>query len=82
MIAKNGWQTNDEYLAILSHPIRPDVLVLSYHINDIFGAADERGYPVPDLITYPSYPLRTLVDGSYVINFFYWRDGTAFPEKI
>ena len=73
-IAKNGWDTNDEYHAILSYPYQPKMIILSYFINDILGAAYASGYGTPVRVEPPSSPiLRYVTDHSYLLNFTYWR---------
>ena len=46
-VARNGWNTADEYQAIVSYPYKPKKIVLSYYINDILGAAERSGYVRP-----------------------------------
>ena len=41
-IAQNGWNTPEEYQAIISYPRKPNRIILSYFINDITDAAKDR----------------------------------------
>jgi hypothetical protein len=73
-IARNGWDTADEYQAILSYPYKPKKIILSYYINDILGAASRLGYGSPVRVEPPhNLALRFVIDHSYVLNFTYWR---------
>lgn len=72
-VAQNGWDTTDEYQAILAYPYRPKRIVLAYYINDILGAADKSGYGSPIRVEYPGNPVRQIIAHSYTLNFAYWR---------
>lgn len=73
-IAGNGWDTNDEYQAILSYPYKPRKIILSYYVNDILGAAERSGYGRPIRVEPPhSRILQYVTDHSYALNFCYWR---------
>jgi len=73
-IAKNGWDTNNEFEAIALYPYKPDIIILSYFINDIEGAAQKVGVNRPVLIKdTPPLLLATLIKNSYFANYFYWR---------
>ncbi len=72
-IAQNGWDTTDEYQAILAYPYQPKQIILAYYINDILGAANKSGYGAPVRVEYPARPLRLFIDHSYTLNFAYWR---------
>lgn len=70
---RNGWNTRQEVEALRSFPIQPDVVVWSYYLNDIAGAAAEHGRnKYIDLSISPSW-VRVLVENSYFANFVYWR---------
>lgn len=43
LLAKGGWDTKAEYVALTEFPIVPKVLVLSYYPNDIDSAAAHHG---------------------------------------
>ena len=73
VVASPGWDTVDEVEAILDYPYRPDILVLSYYINDIEGTAYERGLQRPAIRQDPPAWLLPLVQNSYALNFLYWR---------
>ena len=73
-IAQNGWDTNDEYQAILAYPYQPKQIILSYYLNDILGAAHRLGYGAPIRVEPPAnQALRYVIAHSYFLNFVYWR---------
>lgn len=73
-IAQNGWSTQQEIEGLLAYPYPPDLVILSYYLNDIEGVAGKMGLARPaDLLVYPPAWLRPLVDHSYALNFAYWR---------
>ena len=72
-VASSGWNTRQETEAIIKYPYHPDVVILSYFINDIEGSAYHLGLQRPPLVEKPSGLLRSLVDNSYALNFLYWR---------
>jgi hypothetical protein len=72
-VAKNGWNTAEEYAALVTHPYRPDAIVLSYFLNDIEDAAKAHGLRRPELISEPPKLFNEIVEHSYLINFLYWR---------
>ncbi len=72
-IARNGWNTADEYRAITAYPRKPDVIILSYYINDIDGAALKHDLEGPGIGVSPPWGVRFLVRKSYLLNFLYWR---------
>ncbi|MEW5960199.1 MAG: hypothetical protein AB1801_20945 [Chloroflexota bacterium] len=72
-LGRRGADTGQEVQDILNYPYPPDILVLSYFVNDIDGIAIKVGLldppkapPIPSL-------LQPLVENSYAFNFFYWR---------
>ena len=73
-IAKSGWDTSDEYQAILAYPHKPKKIILSYFINDIKGAATRLGYRDPVRVEPPANRIvRYSINSSYSLNFAYWR---------
>lgn len=72
-VASPGWDTIDEVEAILSYPYQPDILVLSYYVNDIEGVAYSSGAQRPQIRQEPPAWLGPLVQNSYAANFVYWR---------
>lgn len=72
-VASPGWDTIDEVDAILRYPYKPDILVLSYYINDIEGVAYQSGAQRPQIRRDPPSWLAPFVENSYAVNFLYWR---------
>jgi hypothetical protein len=72
-VASPGWDTIDEVKAILDYPYKPDMIVLSYYINDIEGIAYESGVQRPQIRQDPPGWLLPFVRNSYALNFVYWR---------
>jgi hypothetical protein len=72
-IGMNGWNTANELDAIENYPRSADIIVLSYYVNDIEGAAWKAGLPRPVVVEPPKGLLGKVVDRSYLFNFLYWR---------
>ncbi len=76
-LAQIGWSTSDQYQALVSHPQKPDILVLSYFVDDIRGIAKQHTtktkFDFAELIEQPSPNINWLVNHSYFLNFYYWQ---------
>ena len=72
-VARNGWGTEDEYRALSSLKIRPDVIILTYYINDILSAASKHGYKDPFKLKKPNRLILPLIRHSYFFNYYYWK---------
>ena len=70
-----GWNTSHELQALRKHlsQFKPEVVVLTYFLNDIEGAAEKAGIKKPVYTTRPEGIMAGLVDNSHFINFIYWR---------
>ncbi len=71
--AQGGWATSRELEAVRNYPLTPDVLIVSYFVNDIDDAAAAANKR-PNI--YPPGPtglLRPIVNRSYMANYLYWR---------
>lgn len=73
VVAKGGLSTGEELSRVKSFPYQPDTLILSYYINDIYGAAAKMGLKLDVRPEQPSRLIRPLVESSYLANFAYWR---------
>jgi hypothetical protein len=80
-VASPGWDTIDEVQAILEYPYRPDILIISYYINDIEGIAYESGAQRPQIRRDPPAWLLPLVQNSHALNFIYWRLVRLGPQE-
>jgi len=81
VVASPGWDTIDQVKAIVEYPYPPDILILSYYINDIEGVAYESGAQRPQIRTAPPMGLDWLVRNSYAMNFLYWRLIRLGPQE-
>lgn len=72
-VARLGWSTGEEVAALRTHPARPDIVVWSYYVNDIEGAARARGRSRPVVVEKPADWIFGLVERSHLANFVYWR---------
>ncbi len=73
-VASPGWHTRREIEALVNYPYRPDIVILTYFINDVEGTAYHQGIEHPEFGVYkPSPWLEPLVKNSYAFNFLYWR---------
>ena len=73
-LGSNGADTRQEAYLLETYPFRPDVLVLSYYVNDILAAAEALGHHEPPFRPYANLapPLAWLVTRSYLLDFVYW----------
>jgi len=74
-VANPGWDTRDELSMLRRMPLRPDVVVLLYFVNDVLGVASQHGHRLDlgaELRITPAW-LEPLVSRSYLANFLYWR---------
>ena len=61
-IAQNGWDTVDEYNALIQHAIKPNMIVVSYCLNDIERSARQHGFGISsDIVREPDGVLRFLL---------------------
>jgi hypothetical protein len=72
LLARNGWNTEDELRALRAMAPPPNVIVLSWYVNDIEAAAPRVAPPPLDLEGTPAL-LRGFVEHSDLANFVYWR---------
>lgn len=68
-VSQNGANTKTEIQNAIAYPYPPDIVILSFYVNDIQDTALAMGYNRPDFKT--SSPF--LVGESYALNFLYWR---------
>lgn len=70
-IARAGWSPYHEINAINSYPVKPDLVILSYYINDIKAASSSLGHH-QKLIS-PNKVMRYLAERLNVVDMGYWR---------
>ena len=70
----NGADTREEYERLARYPCEPAIVVLSYFVNDIAGAAVALGLRLPSFTPYRDLPwaLTILVSRSYALDYLYW----------
>ncbi len=71
-----GADTKDELKNAINYPYQPDILILTYYVNDIALTAKDMGLKRPSLT--PALPF--LVHDSYALDFFYWRIFRLVPQ--
>ncbi len=71
----NGADTREEYRRLEAHPLKPDVVILVYYLNDIEGAAVSAGRRLPHFHPYGNLPerLARMIRRSYMFDFIYWQ---------
>jgi lysophospholipase L1-like esterase len=72
-VAVNGWGTPEETYFPLLYPYKPDVVVLSYYVNDIRNAITLTHHDYPEMIPRPDWLVKTKLGQSYLIDFVYWQ---------
>lgn len=73
-VARIGWQTSQQIRALQEFPYDPDIVVLSYSMNDIFGAS--RGYQRAQGIEPRDGPpgwLRPVVENSHLWDYVFLK---------
>lgn len=79
MLAANpGWDSGPELHGLESYPYPPDILVLTYYINDIDPVAAEHGLKVDNPVPAAHSPFYPLIGSSYLLNFVYFQ-GLRLP---
>lgn len=72
-VGRRGAGTLKEIKDLKEYPYKPDILVLTYFINDIDNTAREHNIDGPTTMPYSPPALDPLLENSYAFNFFYWR---------
>ncbi|MBX3066929.1 MAG: SGNH/GDSL hydrolase family protein [Anaerolineae bacterium] len=89
--AHNGWNTPEEAFFARYYPFDPDVVVLSYYLNDIapaIASTPNSTIKIPELYERPVDNLTAqLVNRSYLADYIYWhvlvqRQWSASGESI
>jgi hypothetical protein len=75
-VGMGGADTKDEIKNGLKYPYQPDILILSYYVNDIALTARDMGVKRPPLVS----PPPILVHNSYALDFLYWRIFRLVPQ--
>ncbi len=76
-VGVNGWGTPEETFYPLLYPHKPDVVVLSYYVNDILNAIKTTKHPYPDIPPRPDWldPQKgwPILRDSYLVDYVYWQ---------
>lgn len=73
-VAEPGWETPQKLAALQAHPYRPDIVILSYTVNDIAEAARQfHGQYIPRASLVPPKYISFIVEESYLANFVYYQ---------
>lgn len=76
-VGVSGAGTKEEIERALDYPYRPDILILSFYLNDIDETAEDMGFERPEIKTESPF----LVEDSYALNFLYWRVYRLGPKE-
>lgn len=82
IVAKPGWSTAEQTEALRRIAVKPDLIVLSYMINDI-QSVGVKLKAIPDQLYYlpPRFGLW-FIDNSYFLNFLYWRMNAHMESRV
>jgi GDSL-like Lipase/Acylhydrolase family len=72
-VAVNGWGTPEETYFPLLYPYKPDIVVLSYFVNDIRNAITLTKHGYPEMVARPDWLTTTPLKDSYLVDFIYWQ---------
>jgi GDSL-like Lipase/Acylhydrolase family len=70
--AQIGWDSAQELSALESYPYPPDVVILTYSVNDIDSVAAAHGVGVAPTFSLRDTPLFPLISTSHSLNFAYY----------
>jgi hypothetical protein len=71
-VAEPGWETPDEIRYPPLYPYRPDIVVLSYFVNDIQAAMIAK-HPTERIIASTPWWANTLLGQSFLLDYVYWQ---------
>jgi hypothetical protein len=80
-VSHNGWNTGDAMAGGFLYPYRPDVIILSYYVNDIELVEKGEELNCRELLGSAPPSLRPLIEESYFANFLYWRVSRLGPAR-
>lgn len=73
VLARNGWNTTQEYEALVKHPKKPRQIVFSYFLNDIESTARANGYVGPKLRGIPNNTILYFMHQSFILSWLHTR---------
>lgn len=68
LVARPGWEAQTQLAQLQAYPVPPDVVVVSYFVNDVTEAYNTLHDPIP-----PHNPDNFLVNTLFVPSFLYWN---------
>lgn len=71
LVAKPGWQTDNQITGLASYPVEADIVILAYYLNDM-ADLDARAYDDEVAQIFP-LPRSPFVANFYLPNFLYWH---------
>jgi lysophospholipase L1-like esterase len=80
-VGSNGANTKSEIGNALAYPYVPDMIILSFYINDIQETAQDMGFGLGPVKTGEPAVLKPLIEESYALNFLYWRLYRLGPQE-
>lgn len=78
LAARPGWSTDAEYAALVRYPVKPDVVVLSYYINDMSYLLPKDG----DDFRAPPAGLAWFANGFFATSYLYWHTLQGGMERV
>ncbi|MBW2386971.1 MAG: SGNH/GDSL hydrolase family protein [Deltaproteobacteria bacterium] len=80
-VARLGWHTADQQRGLAEFPYDPEIVVISYYVNDIMGVAPQRQMPGTGKSKSWPPPLQYLVDHSTLWNYASLKAGRFRSKK-
>ncbi len=68
LVARPGWETQTQFENLQAYPVPPDMVIVSYFVNDVTEAYNDAYEPVP-----PHDVENPLVNRLFVPSFLYWN---------
>ncbi len=72
-VAYPGWNTPDEIRYPALYPYKPDIVVLSYYLNDIETAMTQKHPTTRILASVPWWSSVPVLKDSYLLDYVYWQ---------
>ncbi len=73
IVAQPGWNTDAQLAALHGFPFPPNVVILSYFLNDIAYWDAKANYYFNEIYPLPPLAIRSLVDNFHLPSFLYWN---------
>jgi hypothetical protein len=74
VIAQSGWDTNIQLFELQTYPFKPNIVILSYYLNDIDYLLQDAALNPDNRFTFPDNPaLRWFILNFFVPNYVYYN---------